>query len=290
MPTLDKTLRTHYADMAISESTGTGFPLLLLHGSGASRHVFDSQMSGALAANHRVIAIDLPGHGQSSDAFDPATAYTIPGLAAAVGVVLQALGIDRVAVFGWSLGGHVAIEMLASNPAVAGLMLTGTPPIGRGPIGVLRGFHMTFDTMLASKEEFTARDVERFAHMCFGDNPDPSYLRAIERADGRLRKIMFAGMMRGVGADQKRTVERSSRPVAIVNGEHEPIGRLSYINNLSYSTLWDNHCHVIAGSRHAPFLERQDVFDPLLSRFVTDIAKNQASEAGLEVERQVRWA
>lgn len=290
MPIIDKTLRTHYADIAISESTGTGFPLLLLHGSGASRGVFSRMMASPLAARHRVIAIDLPGHGQSSDAWDPVSTYTIPGLSAVVGVVLQALKVDRVAIFGWSLGGHIAIEVLASNPAVAGLMLTGAPPIGRGPIGVLRGFHMTFDTMLASKVEFSARDVERFAHMCFGDNPDPAYLESIQRADGRLRKIMFSGMMHGVGADQKHTVERASVPVAIVNGEHEPVGRLRYINNLSYSSLWDNHCHVITGSGHAPFLDQPEVFDPLLARFVAEVAENQASGQGHAIEQMARRA
>ena len=290
MSVTEKTIRTRYADIALSQSSGAGLPVLLLHGSGASKGVFAKQFAGPLADTHRMLAIDLPGHGQSSDAFDPAATYTVAGLALVVAEVLGELGIDRAAVFGWSLGGHVAIELLSFHAGIAGLLLTGTPPIGRGPIGVLRGFHTSLDVMLASKERFTARDIERFARMCFGDHVDPAFLLSIARADGRLRKIVFNGMMRGIGADQKRVVEHASVPIAIVNGEREPVGRLGYIASLAYSSLWDGQCHVIPGAGHAPFWEMPDAFNPMLSRFVEDVEAHEVAQVSREHERFARSA
>ena len=61
---------------------------------------------------------------------------------------------------------------------VAGLMLTGAPPVSRGPIGMLRGFHASWDMLLASKEVFSARDVERYAQLCYGDNATPELDRS----------------------------------------------------------------------------------------------------------------
>jgi pimeloyl-ACP methyl ester carboxylesterase len=254
----------------------------MLHGSGASRRVFDKQLRGPLADVHRMIAIDLPGHGDSSDAYEPAAAYTIGGFAAAAADVLDELGIARVVVYGWSLGGHVAIELMSSHRAVAGVMLTGTPPISRGPLGMLRGFHANWDLLLASKRTYTERDVQRFAKLCFGDEVDPALLDNIRRADGRARANLAKSMMRGEGADQRRAVENATVPVAVVNGGADPFVRLNYIAGLSYASLWDR-CHEIEGAGHAPFWERPDAFNPLLNRFVRAVLKRE-----FEISREKR--
>src|SRR5690606_7899674 len=132
----------------------------------------------------------------------PAHDYTIPGLADCVSDVLAALRIERLAVFGWSLGGHVVIEMLHRRVGICGLMLTGTPPLPRGPLGMLRGFHANWDVLLASKEHYSQRDIERYALLCYGDDPPPELVEAIRRADGRFRPVLARSMMRGEGADQ----------------------------------------------------------------------------------------
>ena len=84
--------------------------------------------------------------------------------------------MTRALVYGWSLGGHIGIELMKSHPAVAGMMLTGTPPVSPGPLGVLRGFHANWDLLLASKRNYTARDAERFLHLCFGESAVPAFL------------------------------------------------------------------------------------------------------------------
>ena len=111
MSVTDRTIRTPQADLRLSQSSGSGMPIVMIHGSGASRAVFARQFDSSLADTHRLIAFDLPGHGDSSDARDPAAAYTITGLAQTTARLLDALGIDRAIIFGWSLGGHVAIEL-----------------------------------------------------------------------------------------------------------------------------------------------------------------------------------
>jgi pimeloyl-ACP methyl ester carboxylesterase len=41
---------------------------------------------------------------------------------------LALIGVDRAVVFGWSLGGHIGLEMVSRFPGMLGLMITGTPP------------------------------------------------------------------------------------------------------------------------------------------------------------------
>jgi pimeloyl-ACP methyl ester carboxylesterase len=277
----DRTIRTPQADLRLSQSSGSGMPIVMIHGSGASRAVFARQFDSPLADAHRLIAFDLPGHGESSDARDPATAYTITGLAQTTARLLDALGIDRAIVFGWSLGGHVAIELASFHHAVSGLVLTGAPPVSRGPLGMLRGFHANWDMLLASKKVYSERDIERFEALCFGDTASPSFREAIRRTDGRLRAGVAFSMFAGKGADQKQVVEHAPFPVAVINGEHDPLVRLSYFETVAYASLWEQ-CHVVLGAGHAPFWEQPELFNPLLSRFAEAVVKQSAARPGLQ--------
>jgi pimeloyl-ACP methyl ester carboxylesterase len=97
---------------------GAGPPLVLLHGIGSARQAWDPVIPG-LADSFDVVAVDLPGFGESaplpSDPFPAA-------LAASVASLLEELGIHSPHVVGNSLGGWVALELAAVRP-VASLVL-----------------------------------------------------------------------------------------------------------------------------------------------------------------------
>ena len=95
---------------------GSGPPVVLLHGLGATKASFLPTVE-ALADHHRVIAIDLPGFGDSDK---PLRApYHAPYFANAVAALLDALGLDEADVVGNSMGGRVAIELGLRHPGRA---------------------------------------------------------------------------------------------------------------------------------------------------------------------------
>jgi pimeloyl-ACP methyl ester carboxylesterase len=90
-----------------------GFPLLLLHGG-----LFDiEQQFGTLipvlSEGRRVVALDFQGHGRTNDIDRPLSAS---GLAADVVAVLAYLGLEQVDIFGFSVGGAVALELAVEHP------------------------------------------------------------------------------------------------------------------------------------------------------------------------------
>ena len=105
MPTRDQLIETDHGRIAIAESEGAGPAVLLIHGNSSCKEVFRNQLDGDLGRRHRMIAMDLPGHGASDDAREPERTYTMPGYADAAVQVLAACGADTAAVLGWSLGG-----------------------------------------------------------------------------------------------------------------------------------------------------------------------------------------
>ena len=276
------TVQTRSTSIRLSESDGRGAPLLLIHGSGASRKVFGKQFSSKLAEQHRLIALDLPGHGASGDA-ESAADYGVDALASTVAEVLAHKGIERVVVFGWSLGGHVGIELMARHPGVMGLMIAGAPPVSRGPIAMLKAFQTNLDLLLAAKEHFSEREAQRFYEMCYHGAGDPTFLQSIRRADGRVRPAVSKSLLRGDVADQKQAVEEATVPVAIVNGASEPVARLSYLAGLRYRTLWGNICHIIPDAGHAPFWDQPEIFNDLLGRFAADVVAKPAATTPREL-------
>lgn len=272
LPVTQMSLHLRAMRIAVAQSAGTGLPIVLLHGSGSSKAVFVNQLSGPLAEAYRVVAIDLPGHGASDDSRDPEADYTVTGLADLVADVSETLGLGPALVVGWSAGGHVAFEMMHRQPhLVAGVVVTGAPPLSRNPLALLRGFHTRWDMLLAGKPNFSTHDAERFARLCFGPDLEDYHLAAIVRADGRMRSHFGASLLRGDGADQRHIVETSPIPLALVNGEHEPMVRLSYLDAIDYANLWEGRPHVIAGAAHAPFLTHPNAYNALLHRFAAEI-------------------
>ena len=91
------------------DRTGSGAPLVLLHGQGFSRRSWDPIIE-QLAAHRDVINVDLPGHGESPR--QPKRAGNTPhDLAIAVAELLDELGIATADVAGNSSGGWVALEL-----------------------------------------------------------------------------------------------------------------------------------------------------------------------------------
>lgn len=265
---------------------GNGFPIFMMHGQGACKEVFHKQFESPLAGIHRLIAIDLPGCGDSDPAHDPEFAYTLPGMATIVHEVLNALAIDRAAFFGWSIGGHIALEMLGTEPdRFAGLMLSGTPPIHANALSVLRAFHARLEVAGALKPIISRDIAERFAKLCYRDEATPERAEAFLNMDGQMRALMTKSITRGSHTDQRIIAETSPVPLAIVNGADDPLVRVSYINSIRYGNLWENQCHTIAHGGHIPFLLKPNTFNALLHRFAMDVKVNKAPVTAPQSEK-----
>jgi pimeloyl-ACP methyl ester carboxylesterase len=105
----------------------TGVPVILLNHLGAQLDNFDPRIVDGLAATRRVIAFDNRGIGASGGK----TSSTISEMARDAVAFIRALGFEKVDLFGFSLGGFVAQEVVLTEPKlVRKLILTGTGPAG----------------------------------------------------------------------------------------------------------------------------------------------------------------
>jgi pimeloyl-ACP methyl ester carboxylesterase len=103
---------------------GSGEPVLLLHGLGATKASFLPTLE-ALAPSYRAIAVDLPGFGDSHKPLFQA--YDAPFFARALTALLDTLELDSAHVVGNSMGGRVALELGLSHPARVGRLVLLAP-------------------------------------------------------------------------------------------------------------------------------------------------------------------
>jgi pimeloyl-ACP methyl ester carboxylesterase len=108
-------VRIFYRDLGRSD----GRPIVLLHAFTFDHTVWDRHIR-LLCDSHRLVPIDLRGHGLSDK---PTVGCTPDRLVADVEAVLEALDLHDVALIGWSLGGAVAARLAARSDRVSQLML-----------------------------------------------------------------------------------------------------------------------------------------------------------------------
>ncbi len=107
------------------EAAGEGAPVLLIPGLGVDVNYF-RKIIVRLATNHRVVAFDPRGAGQSGKPDEP---YTIDGMADDAVGLLAHLGVDRITVIGCSMGGRIALSLTLDHPElVERLVLAATSP------------------------------------------------------------------------------------------------------------------------------------------------------------------
>lgn len=106
------------------EVHGQGEPLLILHGGLGSIDMFRPLLP-ELTQGRQVIAVDLQGHGRTALGDRP---FRLESMGDDMAAIVKRLGHDKVDVFGYSLGGGVALRMALQKPdSVRRLVLASTP-------------------------------------------------------------------------------------------------------------------------------------------------------------------
>jgi pimeloyl-ACP methyl ester carboxylesterase len=259
--------------IAVHESAGQGSPVVLIHGNSSSSRVFSRQLDGPLGRCFRLIAVDLPGHGASDDAKDP-SAYTLPGHARAVRAALDAVGIDEAHFVGWSLGGHVALEMAPDLIEPRGFVIFGTPPLA-----AREAMSEAFLPNSAMKVTFQERVdrleasayVAAFFRPGFADIP-PFFLNDVLRTDGRARSNLGASIGPGGSRDECAVVRDLKVPLAVLHGGEEQLVNGRYFGSVAMPTLWRGAVQMIPDAGHTPQWEAPEAFDALIEAFVKETA------------------
>ena len=113
---------------------GEGRPVVLLHGNGEDHHLFDMEIRQLTQAGYQVFAPDSRGHGANP----PVEEYHYADMAEDIYQFIQAMALERPALYGHSDGGIIALLLELMHPGTLGLMaISGT---NLSPAGLRQDF------------------------------------------------------------------------------------------------------------------------------------------------------
>lgn len=234
------------------EVHGEGRPLVLLHGGLHSLDLTFGPMLPRLAADRRVIGLELQGHGRTADIGRPLTPASLAGDVVAL---LDELGVERADVFGFSLGGLVALELAIAHPDRVDRLVPASAHYRQD------GYHDDiFDparwassTRMPTEADFgeMLREYQRLA-------PEPEHFQAFQE---KLSQAV-AGFG-GWSADQLRGI--AARTLLIV-GDHDFV-RLEHAVEMA-GLIPDSQLAVLPGTTHANVPRRSELVLPMVESFL----------------------
>ncbi len=248
------------------DEAGTGTPLVLLHAFPLDRGMWRPQLA-ALGEVTRVVALDLPGFGESAP-----TPFSIERAADVVAEFLAARDVPKAVVCGLSMGGYVALALARKHPdALAGLVLADTragvddrttKENRTKSIALVeeKGSVALFETMLPkvmSESALTGKPdlIERLKALA-ARQPAPSVVAALAALRDR--------------PDANPGLKAITVPTLVLVGEYDAVTPPLSAANLSAQIRRSTLLH-IPGAGHLSNVENPDAFNAAVCGFIAGL-------------------
>lgn len=247
-------------------------PVVFLHHLTATLDDWDPRVIDGIAAHHRVIAFDNRGVG--------ATGGSVPSTVEQMGTdaiaFIRALGLPRVDLLGFSLGGGVAQMVLLQAPElVRRAIVAGSGPRGGGGIDKMG----TIVGVAYLKALLTLSDPRNF--LFFPRNPEgkqaaADYLRRLkERTDNRDKRISIQAAIaqikaiRHAGRSQPDDLSVVTQPVLVANGDDDLMVASSHSADMA-RRLPNAQLKIYPNSGHGGIFQHHQSFVPDALQFLAD--------------------
>jgi pimeloyl-ACP methyl ester carboxylesterase len=235
-----------------------GRPIVLIHCFTCAINWWDG-MRPRLEAGHRVVAVDLLGHGGSEK---PDAGYTPANQAKLVAEALRKLGVSDAEVVGHSLGGAVAVALAEQDPRlVERVAIIDMPPDNSyGDLGFIAG--LAFQPVLGEalwriKPDFSIRDGLGVAFAPGFDVPD-AFVDDVKRMTYTAYDESPAGAEDFLSEESlDRRMRTTGKPLLVLMGAEEQIVNDPRRALAQYAEgVPGAQTHLIAGAGHSPNVEK----------------------------------
>lgn len=248
------------------DDIGAGPPLVLLHGFALSREMWRPQVA-ALAATHRVVALDLRGFGESGG-----TPATLDDLAADVDALVTHLRLSAFVIGGFSMGGYILFRYLARHRVgIKGLMLLDTRAEADAPEGKAR--------RAAAIGRIAAEGPDGFLDDFLRQMITPGTLAARPEVVTEARRILRTASAKALAAALQAMADRPDSfpllpkiavPVLIVVGEADQLTPPDSARRM-HAAIPGSTLVVIPDAGHLSNLEQPQLFNTAVLGFLRGV-------------------
>ena len=256
-------LATRLGDVGYDEA-GTGVPLLLLHGFPHDRTLWEAQLA-APPSGVRLIAVDLPGFGESAAAELPSLDHWADWCAA----VLDALALPQAVVGGLSMGGYLALALWRRHPTrLRGLILADTRAGADSEEGQRKRQAMQAQVLAEGPGAIAAQMLPGMV----GKTTRASRPEAVAFLDAMMRGASVGAIHDALEAmrtrpDSAATLPTITVPTLVICGDEDALTPVKE-SEAMHAALPDSQLAVIPGAGHSSCVEAPAAFTALLSGFI----------------------
>jgi pimeloyl-ACP methyl ester carboxylesterase len=248
---------------------GAGDPVVLLHGLTGSLDYW-APFAERLGRTHRVLAVDVPGHGES-DVLDP---FSFDEAVRIMAQALEQVGVEQPSIVGHSFGAPLACVWAAARPVEALVLAS---PVGMAPFRLRRArMVMPFHRIMARTERLWERPAASgrlprrlvfgwFVGMSRTDGLDVTAARRMLRGAAKAAPIVPGVLPALADLDLEGVLEQVSARTLVIWGEHD---RSGWENGPALADALGGEELVLPGVGHMPMIEAPYSFGVAVSEFV----------------------
>ena len=252
--------------------SGTDVPVVFLHHLTAVLDDWDPRIIDGIAAHHRVIAFDNRGVGGTGSSVP----HTVEQMGADAIAFIRALGLERVDLFGFSLGGGVAQMVALQAPElVRRMILAGTGPRGGGGIDQITKIAV-IAYLKAGLTFSDPRNFLFFPRTAEGKRAASEYLNRLkERTQNRDKRISMQARIaqlkaiRHAGQSQPDDLSLVTQPVFVANGDHDLMVDSSHSADMA-RRLPNARLKIYPNSGHGGVFQHHRTFVPDALEFLAE--------------------
>jgi len=258
----------------IEQNSAGARTVFFFHGNSNSARLWYKQLQDLRFQEYRIIAFDLPAHGQSSEA-DSDAIYNVKGMgklmATAVNHISQK---DKYILVGLSLGSNIVAEMLAFNLCPAALVLIGPSLVGAGitPEDVIKD-SLTAEALFTDKAK--TKSVKKYlakASISKDELDQKLLLEDYYLVKQPFRTSFSNSIAAGIYSDEVTLIRKKNLPLLIIWGEKDVTTLPNLLEKAGF-TLWGNNFFKIKQAGHLVNLDKPQQFNELLENFLQDTFK-----------------
>jgi pimeloyl-ACP methyl ester carboxylesterase len=249
--------------------------IFFIHGNSLSSRSWNAQLNSELLKDYRLIAIDLPAHGDSEVAANPATDYSIPGLGAIMALAIKSLaGSSPYLMTGLSLGTNILAESLAFELRPGGIVLAGSCLVGE-KYSLDSFAYPDTHIHVVFTEQAPENEVRKYAAQVMTNDKEAIVDEFIADYYGvklPFRSVLMNSIQEHQFNDEIELVGSVNKPVLMIFGKDEQIINPDYLDDIPLN-LWNQKIYKIPGASHLVNSDQPEAFNKLLAAYAADIFK-----------------
>lgn len=255
----------------LEQNPSAAITIFFFHGNSNSARLWSFQFSDHLLNEYRLIAVDFPGHGESSPIkTDDLCRYQVKAFGELMAGVVDSLsGNDPYFLAGLSLGSNVIAEMLNYSVHPKGLILLSPTIVGTGVAP-----NASIDEELVSTVLFTDnRDIAlakayfHLASLSLDEHIEQLLLKDYLDSDPLFRTHLLQSAIDGMYSDEVSLLQVTKLPLLIIFGQEDRVISPEILNSIPFN-LWQEKLFKLPHAAHLVNIDQGTCTDLLITNYI----------------------